>query len=428
MVMTDHKTELFSYLEDRLPFHLDLLQQMVSINSFTSNPDGVNAVGDLTAVTFAALGFTAERIQAENPLYGKHMVLTRRARGARNRNHPPTIGLTSHLDTVYSTADERENDFHWRVEGKRIYGPGTNDIKGGTVMIYMMLAALQAVAPDFYDSVTWIILLNAAEEALVPDFGRLCLERLPKSALANLVFEAGSTANNHYKLVAARKGMARYRVEVAGRAAHAGVSHDSGANAIVQISEVIRRIADLTNYENHLTFNVGTVMGGTVINRVPHKASSFVEMRAFTPQIFAEGMQDILALNEFSSVQSVNGRYPCSVQVKVLGEWIPWAQNPLSDRLIDLWRTVGREAGIEVEAEARGGLSDGNWTWQTIPTLDGLGPAGKNAHCSERSADGSKEQEYVIPASYVPKAMLNLEAIFRLVDGHSLTTSNQPPQ
>ena len=62
------------------------------------------------------------------------------------------------------------------------------------------------------------------------------------------------------------------------------------------------------------------------------------------------------------------------------------------------------------------GLSDGNLTWQTIPTIDGLGPAGGNSHCSERSPDGSKEQEYVTVSSYVPKALLNVMAIKKLIE------------
>ena len=47
---------------------------------------------------------------------------------------------------------------------------------------------------------------------------------------------------------------------------------------------------------------------------------------------------------------------------------------------------------------------------------DALGPVGGNAHCSERSEDGSKLPEYVEPGSFVPKAVLNLLALEE-VDG-----------
>ncbi|MCA9988551.1 MAG: hypothetical protein KDE59_29800, partial [Anaerolineales bacterium] len=62
------------------------------------------------------------------------------------------------------------------------------------------------------------------------------------------------------------------------------------------------------------------------------------------------------------------------------------------------------------------GLSDGNHFWQLVPTLDGLGPAGGNAHCSERTADGSKDQEFVVPASFVPKTMVNTMGVLELLE------------
>jgi glutamate carboxypeptidase len=60
-------------------------------------------------------------------------------------------------------------------------------------------------------------------------------------------------------------------------------------------------------------------------------------------------------------------------------------------------------------------LSDGNHFWRQLPTLDGLGPAGGNAHCSEQSLDGSKEQEYCLVSSFVPKTLLNIAAVLRLI-------------
>jgi glutamate carboxypeptidase len=65
--------------------------------------------------------------------------------------------------------------------------------------------------------------------------------------------------------------------------------------------------------------------------------------------------------------------------------------------------------------EERAGLSDGNLLYDAVPTLDGLGPWGDNDHCSERSADGSKVPEFVAISSFVPKAMLNIAAILKLV-------------
>ena len=79
------------------------------------------------------------------------------------------------------------------------------------------------------------------------------------------------------------------------------------------------------------------------------------------------------------------------------------------------WAGAARELGWAVGPQERGGLSDGNQIWDAVPTLDGLGPWGDNDHCSERSADGSKLPEYVLASSFVPKAMLNVAALLKLL-------------
>lgn len=409
MSQADVHTALAAYLQPRLDQYLDLLRRMVSINSFTANPAGVNALGELTAAAFTPLGFTPQFVPAAHPAYGRHVVLTRPGRTGR------TIGLVSHLDTVFPPEEEQQHSFGWRVEGDRLYGPGTVDIKGGTVVMLLVLEALRAVAPDAFADVTWVVLLNAAEEVLAPDFGDLCLRALGREALACLVFEGGRLGGE-CSLVAARKGRAVYHVQAVGRSAHAGNHHVRGANAVVAMAQTVQRIAKLTDYERHLTFNVGRVQGGTVANRVPHFAEAQIEMRAFAPDVFADGVRGMLALGGPSEVGSADGDFRCHVQIDVVTQTAPWPRNEGTDWLLEFWRVAAAALGLRVVTEERGGLSDGNWTWQHVPTLDGLGPSGGNMHCSERSADGSKDQEFVLASSFVPKATLNAVALLRLLE------------
>jgi glutamate carboxypeptidase len=405
---------LEDFLERNLPTYLGLLQQMVDVNSFTANWEGVNALGDLTAEIFGRLGFTAERVPSVSPQYGDHLILMRPGR------LPARIGLISHLDTVFPKEEETRQRFAWRPEGDRIYGPGTVDIKGGTILIYMMLDALRALAPALFAELTWLVLLDACEETLGDDFGALCVERLSETGLAALVFEGGLLLPEEHlaNLVVARKGMAVYRVVVDGRASHAGSAHGQGANAVVQMADVIRRVADLTDYDRDITFNVGTVAGGTVVNRVPHQAVATVEMRAFDPDVFAAGLAQMEALNALSTVASEDG-YACNVTVSLERQTMAWPENEGTAALFRLWQEAAATIGYKALPEHRGGLSDGNQLWQAVPTLDGLGPSGGNAHCSERSADGSKDQEYVRVASFVPKAMINVLGLIRLAAAHA---------
>ncbi|HRQ40755.1 MAG TPA: M20/M25/M40 family metallo-hydrolase [Chloroflexota bacterium] len=401
--------QIKNYLQTHEAEYLALLEQMVNINSFSANPQGVNALGEVTAVAFSRLGFNAETIQAENPLYGRHLWLTR-----HGRSHHQIV-LISHLDTVFPAEEEERHDFHWRRVQRRIYGPGAIDIKGGTVLIYMLLDALQQHRPDLFNAVTWHIGLNACEEVSEDDFGRLCRARLGEDTLACLVFEAGYMRGHTFQVVVARKGMANYHIEVEGKAAHAGSAHAKGANAIVQMAEVIKQIHHFTDYKKDLTFNVGTVMGGTVSNRVPHYAAASVEMRAFDTAVYQQGVHDMLSLNELTSIGSANGDFTCRTQVMITGQTQPWPVNPATERLLAIWQEAGETLGYTVRREERGGLSDGNHLWAHIPTLDGLGPSGGNAHCSERSDDGRKEQEYLYVPSLIPKTLLNVTAVVKLL-------------
>jgi glutamate carboxypeptidase len=105
------------------------------------------------------------------------------------------------------------------------------------------------------------------------------------------------------------------------------------------------------------------------------------------------------------------------VRVEVKDRTAPWPPNPATQHLFGIWEGAAKTLKMRLAQEQRGGLSDGNFLWDRVPTLDGLGPAGNNAHCSERSPDGSKDQEYVLQGSFVPKALLNTLAMIRLAEG-----------
>jgi len=398
-----------AHLNQSLPEALRLLERMVGINSFSTNRAGVNQLARFTAECFAPLGFTAEHVPSRFPEFGDHLVLTRQGRSARN------VALIAHLDTVFPPEEEQRNNFKWSVEGDRIFGPGTNDIKGGSVMMWLVLSALQKQVPELFEDVTWKLFWNSSEECYSPDFGDVCRERFDANTLGALIFESEGRLVDERLMVVARKGRATWRVSVQGRGAHAGSSHQQGANAIVQLGRVVDRIAALTDYSRDLTVTVGRISGGTVLNRVPHEAVAEGELRAFKPEIFEQAKAALLVMNGPGDVRAKNDGFACSVKAEILSESRPWPRNPGTDRLFQIWQSAGAAAGYPLGEQERGGLSDGNLIWDAAPTLDGLGPWGDNSHCSERSADGAKLPEYVEISSFVPKAVTNVLAIEKLV-------------
>lgn len=407
-----------SRLEEGMPRYLDILREMVGINSHTLNPRGVDRLGDFTADLFRDMGFTAERIPSVNPRYGRHLLLHRPGTSKR------AVACVSHLDTVFSPEEEERHDFRWRVEGDRAYGPGTADIKGGTLVMLMMLEALKGEAPAVFDAVSWELLFDASEERESDDFGALCAERMAPAgddgALACLVFEAGTARGSGQNLVTSRKGRAEFRFRVEGRGGHSGVAHRRGASAIRQMAELIIRLEKMTDYGAGLTVNVGSVSGGTEINRVPHHAEARAEMRAFDPGVFEKAVADIMALGGLSTVRSADGAFSCRTHADLVRRVPAWPENPGTMGLFDQWQRAARLLGGEARPEMRGGLSDGNFTWNVMPTIDGLGPSGGNPHCSESDPDAGKEQEYAVISSFIPKAVLNTMALVALVEDKGL--------
>jgi len=400
---------LNQFLESQLPRALEMLRQMVGINSFTLNREGIKRLGQYTAECFAPLGFTAEFVPSVNPQFGEHLVLTRQGEGSKS------VMMVSHLDTVFPPEEELRNNFRWQVEGDRIFGPGTNDIKGGTVVMWLVLAGLQKLATAEFEATTWKLFLNSSEEMFSPDFGELCRARVEKGTLAALIFESEGRLGDEHLMVVARKGRATWRVTANGRGAHAGSSHSHGANAIVQLSRTVERVAALTDSQKELTVNVATISGGTVLNRVPHEAAAEGEFRAFSPEIYKQTKAALLGMAGAGEVRARADGFACDIKVEILTESRPWPRNPATDRLFELWRQVGDQIGYATNQQERGGLSDGNLIWDAVPTLDGLGPSGDNSHCSERSADGSKLPEFVERSSFAPKAASNTLAILRLL-------------
>lgn len=401
-------TSLLDSATRHLPAALNFLKQLVAINSFTANAAGVDEVVRLTAEAFAPLGFEAELAPCSTPGTGHHLFLTHRGEGG------DPIVLVTHSDTVFPAEEERLNDFKWdeRPDEGRIYGPGTVDNKGGTALIWLILQSLREAAPELYARTHWLVAANAAEEIIGDDFGRATTERCGGKARAVLVFEGGPVEGRDWHIVTSRKGRSAWKLSAEGKAAHAGSKHHEGINAIDALARVLPDIAALTNAEAERTVNIGMIQGGTVVNRVPHEAVAEWECRATEPAVLQHA-------DDFFETLSGTAANGAKLTAERTGHTAAWPGGIESEALFHLWHEAAAMMNLKAVSVPRGGLSDANHLWQLAPTLDGLGPYGGNAHCSERSADGSKLPEYVEPASFVPKAVMNALALVKLVSGVS---------
>ncbi|MQA77714.1 MAG: M20/M25/M40 family metallo-hydrolase [Streptosporangiales bacterium] len=278
----------------------------------------------------------------------------------------PVVLLLGHLDTVHPLGTLAAVPY--RVDGGRVYGPGVFDMKAGLVQ------ALHAMAGAEHRG--RIGLLVTSDEELGSPGSRPVIEDAARGAAAVLVLEASSEG----RLKTVRKGVSNYELVLTGRAAHAGLEPEKGANACLGLAHAVIAVAALADPGAGTTVTPTVASAGTTSNTVPDRASLLVDARAAT---VAEQERVDAAMRALPS--AVPG-----VGVELLGGINrPPLAAEASARLFALAQEVATELGAPpLEGAHVGGGSDGNFTAALgVDTLDGLGAVGDGAHTHHEWAD-----------------------------------------
>ncbi len=271
----------------------------------------------------------------------------------------PSVLLLGHLDTVFPKGTIVDRPF--RVEGDIATGPGVFDMKAGIVI---MAAALARVAHPGE-----VAVLLTSDEEVGSLTSRALIEREAARAGAVLVLEPSLDG----ALKIARRGGSIYRVELTGRAAHAGLEPWKGRSALTELAHHVLALPELADDERGTTVSPTVARAGTVTNVIPEHAEVRVDVRAWTlgelERVDAE-MQSLDPHTEGVSVEVIGGINR------------PPMEESASAELLACARLVAERLGHpEVEAVSAGGASDGNFTAAVgARTLDGLGPRGAGAH------------------------------------------------
>ena len=116
-----------------------------------------------------------------------------------------------------------------------------------------------------------------ADEEVGSESSRALTEEAARASSAVLVLEPGTGLEG--KLKTARKGVGDYTIIVRGKASHAGVDFANGANAIVEMSRQLERIAGFTQLDRGVTVSPGVIHGGTRSNVVPAECRAEIDIR-----------------------------------------------------------------------------------------------------------------------------------------------------
>jgi glutamate carboxypeptidase len=239
-------------------------------------------------------------------------------------------------------------------------------MKGGLVVGLFAVRALYDLG--LMPALRLVFLFNSDEE-LGSVSSRAWIEQEARRSEAALILEP----SRQDALVTWRKGVGRFELHIQGMASHSGAAHDQGISAVEELAHQILRLEALTDYSQGTTVNVGVASGGSRVNVRPAEAHAQIDLRVLTAQEGQRMSEAILGL------RPVNPRTTLTVSGGINRP--PWEASAASDALFERARAVGAMLGLELWPAGAGGGSDGNFTAALgIPTLDGLGVVGNDAH------------------------------------------------
>ncbi len=275
----------------------------------------------------------------------------------------PTIVLHGHLDVVPA----RPEQFTPRIDGDRLYGRGAYDMKGG---LASMMCALHDLTAQGRVRVHFVCVADEESE----DLEARGSDHLVESGYLGDFAITGEPTNMHIGIQA--KGVLAMRIEVTGKAAH-GSTPWLGDNAVLKALDVFRAIESLSfaressELFDRPSINLGRILGGDALNRVPDLCAIDVDVRYLPGQEPDDILAEVDKIPD-TSVVKVFRRRPVIVErenvyVQTLGEAISHVAPPTSERL-----GVGRDGASDAISFIEAG----------VPAVE-CGPTGEGHHGPE---------------------------------------------
>ena len=369
---------------------ISFLEKVVNINSGTLNQEGVKKVGEVFGTAFKEIGFETEWIDmpAEMNRAGHLFASLDGDKGKK-------LLLIGHLDTVF----EENSPFQTfeRFNDSMAYGPGANDMKGGDVIVLYALKAL--VDLNLLKRANITVAYTGDEESTGKplSISRKSLIEAGKKVDIALGFE---TATSFENATIARRGASGWRVETKGKRAHSsGVFNENiGAGAIFEMSRILNAFYEEVRGEEYLTFNPGTLLGGTFVDF--DKQTSSGEVFGKT-NVVAQTAVVNGGLRFISEEQKENARAKMRA---IVSQNLP--QTSASIGFVDSYPAMGPTAGNQAVLEvlsdvsqdlgfgpvtgydpSRRGAADISFVADYIDGLDGLGTMGNGAHTPQETVN-----------------------------------------
>lgn len=286
------------------------------------------------------------------------------------------VVLMAHMDTVHEIGAFGSEPV--TIQGDTLYGPGVCDCKNGIASAMLVLDALSQWGGPHAPV---RVLFTSDEEIsarLSGEQGIRFFETQAAGAQAALNCEYGIEG----KACVGRKGIANIRLEISGKAAHAGNAYFSGASAIREAAHKILALEALSQPDGN-TFNCGIVEGGKKSNVVADHCTIFVDVRSLDEQGLKDAVAQVRTIADHSQVPGTS----CIMTVQSCRP--PMEPRPENYALLARLNQMAEDLGMSpLEPFISGGGSDATYTTRMgIPTVCSLGPTGGKIHTREEFAN-----------------------------------------
>lgn len=362
---------------------VDLLAQLVDINSGTLNPEGVRRVSEVLRPRFEALGFACRWIPMEEVHRAGHMECERKG------NRGKRVLLIGHMDTVFEPSSPFQK---FTREGDIGTGPGADDMKGGLVIMLGALKALQENGALAGTSIT-VFLTGDEERPGTPlSIDRRDLIEAGKHSDAALEFEGGVQTEGHDAASISRRSAYDWVLKTSGKTAHSSgiFSKGVGDGAIYEMARILNRFQQELR-EPELTYSVGLIAGGTKASYDEAAASVSASGKVNVVAAEATAVGDIRTVTDeqYKRVQDrmrqiVSDHLPGTSGEIEFQEGYPSMPETAGNRqLLDELNKVNRELGMDVMEPfdpAHRGAGDLSFVAPYVASISGLGAYGKGAH------------------------------------------------
>ncbi|HEY8570985.1 M20/M25/M40 family metallo-hydrolase [Phenylobacterium sp.] len=270
--------------------NVELLKQMVLVNSGSMNFAGVERVGRMMRAELEPLGFQVRWIPMAEAGRAGHIVATHKGNGRGKR-----MLLVGHLDTVF----EPDSPFQgWTVRGDIAEGPGSSDMKGGLVIMVSALRAMQQ-AGTLKDADITVVLTGDEEKPGSPiALARRDLIAAGQASDVALDFEGLSREGGRDTGSIARRSSNSWTLKVKARSGHSsGVCMQGvGCGAIYELARIIDTFRRELP-EPNLTYNVALVSGGAQASINPAETAVSASGKANIIAAEAVALGDIRTLS-----------------------------------------------------------------------------------------------------------------------------------